>query len=81
MEEPKHNDLAFFDPEINGVWKSPEQSTPEFVVNLWVKQWISWNFTGADIKHPKEFLAELRYLPLIPRITGNNIFLHFGKES
>ena len=81
MEESKYDDLAPFDPEINGVWKPPEQSSSEFLINLWVKQRTPWNLTSAGIKHPKELLAEPRYFTFIPRITGNDIFLYIGKEA
>jgi hypothetical protein len=77
MEEPKYDNLVALYPEVNGVWKSPKQTTPEFAVYFWVKQWIVGNLTGTGIKHPKEFLTESWCLLFVPGVTGNDILLHF----
>ena len=81
MKKPEYDNLVVFYHKINSIRKSSKQTTPEFVINLWVKQWISRKLTGAGIKHPKEFLAESRRFSFIPNITGNDIFLDFGKEK
>lgn len=81
MEKPKHNNFVIFYPEVNGLWKSPKQTTPKFSIHLWVKQWIPRNFTSTSIKHSEEFFAKSWCLLFVPCITGNDIFLHFGKEA
>jgi hypothetical protein len=81
MEESKHNNLFAFYSEVNGIRKSPPQTTPEFAIHLWVKQWIPYNLTSAGIKHPEKFLAKAGSLLFIPGITGNDIFLQCGKET
>lgn len=60
MKEPKNNNLVIFYHEVDSVRESPEQTAPEFSVNLWVKEWILRDVTGAGIKYPKEFLSKPR---------------------
>ncbi|HJZ04652.1 MAG TPA: hypothetical protein VJ327_02175 [Patescibacteria group bacterium] len=60
MKETKHYYLLILYHEINGVRKSPQQTAPEFVVNLRAKKWVPENLTGAGIKHPEEILTESR---------------------
>jgi hypothetical protein len=81
MKKSIYNKLVALYHKINSIRKSPKQTTPEFVIDLWVKQWISRKLTGAGIKYPKEFLAESKRLSFIPNISGNDIFLDFGKET
>jgi hypothetical protein len=58
MKKPEHNNLVISYHEINSVWKSPEQTAPEFVINLWALHWIPRNLTGTGIKYPQEFLTK-----------------------
>jgi hypothetical protein len=40
MEEPKHDNLVIYDPEVYGIWKPPQQATPECAMDHRVKRWI-----------------------------------------
>ena len=81
MEKSIHNNLIAFYPEVNSIWKSPQQATPKFSIDFSVKQWISWNLTGTGIEHPNEFITEPGSLLFVPGIAYNNIFLHFRKKA
>src|SRR3990172_1146678 len=73
MKETKHYYILILYHEINGIRESPQQTAPEFVVNLRVKKWVPLNLTGAGIKHPEEILTESRGLRFIPNIAAHNI--------
>jgi hypothetical protein len=60
MKESEHNNLVVFYDEVNCVRKPSKQTALELAINLWVKQGIPGNLTGAGIKRPEEFLAEAR---------------------
>ena len=75
MKESKYNNLAVFHPEVNGIWKSFEQTPSIFVIHLLVEKWIVWNLTSISIKHPQEFLAEPQCflsVPYIPVMTSSS---------
>jgi hypothetical protein len=81
MEEPKDDDLIIFYPKVDGIRKSPEETTPKFTMYLWVQQWMPWNLSGVSIKHAQEFFAEPLSLLLVPSVASEGIFLHGGQET
>src|SRR3972149_6722608 len=50
MKETKHYYLLILYREINGVRKSPQQTAPEFLVNLRAKKRVPENLTDAGVK-------------------------------
>jgi hypothetical protein len=70
MKEAKNNYFGFFNSIIDSIWKSSQETSTKFTINLFVKKCISGKIPTASIKDTKEFLSEVWYLFLIPKITG-----------
>lgn len=80
MKEPEYNNLLVFYHKIASVWKSPEQTTPKILINLWVKQGIPWNFIYTGIEHTKEIFTETSGFCFIPHITVDYVLFNFRNE-
>ncbi len=58
MKKPEYNNPVIFYHEVDSIRESSKQAATEFVINLWIEQWIMKNLTGEGVKHPKKLLAE-----------------------
>jgi hypothetical protein len=77
MEEASNDDLLVVDCEIDGVWETTEQATPEFIVNFRIKERVSGDITGAGIKHSKKLFAKPRRFRFVPRVAADSIIFDF----
>jgi hypothetical protein len=66
VEEASNYNLLIVNYKIDGVRKTTEQATPEFIVNFRIKEGVPGNITGTGIKHPKKLFAKARRFRFIP---------------